>query len=307
VEQFALQTSVLRRLSSAILARRQLRQELAACPDFTARELIALERLLKRAPKWGTLEREVAGYLDLDLGDPQDALKFLQVDFWLRTNILRAVRLHLHRQSPMTILDVGCGPAMFPFVCRFWGHHAVGLDQSPDHCGPAERLVYAMMPAVLGIPVQRQTIQAFVPIELSQRYDLVCAFMICFNQHQRPQEWTCEEWRFFLQDLCQHINPSGRIHLALNDHSAKYGQLQYYDESTLTLFTTWGRVEGGGRVTVFRDRVVAEGGSRSLGTRASSPVEPSSVSMSRNALVEPAIASSTAVLTTTRKAATNAS
>ena len=252
------QTFLFRRLSSSVLARRQLQQELAECPDFSLGELTYLERVLKRAHNWRAVKREVTKHLDLDFGDPQDALKFLRVDFWLRTNILRAVRLGLHRQSPMKILDLGCGSAIFPFVCRFWGHHAVGLDQPLDRCQPAETVVYATMPAVLGIPVQRETILASVPIELSQSYDLVCAFMICFNQHQRPQEWTCAEWKFFLQDLCQHMNPSGRIHLGFNAHAAKYGRLRYYDEPTLALFSTWGRVEDGGRVTIFRDRVVGE-------------------------------------------------
>ena len=33
--------------------------------------------------------------------------------------------------------------------------------------------------------MQRKDIQAFVPMELNQSYDLICAFMVCFNQHQR--------------------------------------------------------------------------------------------------------------------------
>ena len=114
-----------------------------------------------------------------------DALKFLKINFWLRANILRAVRLNLHRQPRMKILDLGCGSAMLPFVCRFWGHDAVGLDRSLDQFSPAEKIVYGSLPEILGVPVQRKDIQAFVPMELNQSYDLICAFMVCFNQHQR--------------------------------------------------------------------------------------------------------------------------
>ena len=222
--------------------------ELADCPDFGLRALLRLERVIKQTEHWRLLENQVAKYSDLDFGDPYDALKFLKINFWLRTNILRAVRLNLHRQPRMKVMDLGCGSSMLPFVCRFWGHDAVGLDRPLDQFSRAEKIVYGSLPEILGVSVQREDIQAYVPIALDQSYDLIYAFMVCFNQHQQAHEWTRDEWDYCLRDLCRHVNAGGKLFLSLNEHTAKYGDLRYYDEPTRDLFESFGYVDHRGGV-----------------------------------------------------------
>lgn len=199
----------------------RVRLKVWRCKAFTFRKLVEIEGRAKHSQVWAAVEIEAAKARLLDYGDPLDALKYLHTDYWLRENVIRAAGLGLHRQSPLKILDLGTGTAMFPYVCSLLGHQVAGLDQPFETCRPDELRVYSVMPTVLGVPVQRAAIKPFEPISLVGTYDLVTAFMICFNEHRKPQEWQRAEWEFFLADLAQYVNPGGRICLAFNPHEEK--------------------------------------------------------------------------------------
>jgi hypothetical protein len=235
----------------------RVRRKVWRCKGFSFRQLVEIEARAKRSETWAALEEETAAVRTLNYGDPLDALKYLHTDYWLRENVIRAAGLGLHRQPPLKILDLGTGSAMFPYVCSLLGHQAVGLDQPFEACRRDEQKVYSLMPAVLGVPVQQAAIKAFEPISLAGTYDLITAFMICFNEHRQPKEWQRAEWEFFLSDLCQYVTPGGSIALAFNPHVEKYGVLKFYDDAILALFRQWGRVDRPGHVTIFRDRVVS--------------------------------------------------
>ena len=71
-----------------------------------------------------------------------------------------------------------------------------------------------------------QRIDAFRPLpNFGQKFDLITAFMICFNNHKMPGLWGVPEWEFFLDDLAKHLKPRGRVWLELN---------QEYDETFYT-------------------------------------------------------------------------
>jgi hypothetical protein len=234
----------------------RVRLKVWRCKGFSFRKLAEIEARAKRSAVWTALEIEAAKSRALDFGDPLDALKYLHTDFWLRENVIRAAALGLHRPPRLKILDLGTGSALFPYVCSLLGHEVAGLDKPFDCCRPDELNVYSVLPAVLGVPVQRTCINAFEPIGLTGTYDLITAFMICFNNHQQADEWEAEEWRFFLSDLCQYVNPGGRVSLAFNPHVERYGALKFYDEAILSLLTGWGRMEETGQITILRDRVL---------------------------------------------------
>lgn len=216
-----------------------------------------LEHRIRRSPEWRQLQIEARRHQELWFGDPHDACKFLSLDFWLRENIHRALRVKLHRREPSAVLDLGCGSGLFPFVCRFFGHTAVGLDKPINYCRPDEAIVYSLMTNTLQVSVNRSMIEAFTPMEVVDTYDVITAFMICFNDHQQSTEWGRSEWIYFLADAASHLRPKGSLYLALNPHHERYGSLKYFDQNILDLLTSCGTVDRReGTVTIVREQLL---------------------------------------------------
>ena len=70
---------------------------------------------------------------------------------------------------------------------------------------------------MLGVQRVIWRVQPFVPLpDLGDKFDLVTAFMICFNNHKMPDLWGVPEWEFFLDDLVRHLSPRGRVWLEFN-------------------------------------------------------------------------------------------
>ena len=135
----------------------------------------------------------------------------LELRPWLRRKLYYADRLGLRTSAPQSILDLGCGAGYFPWICRRLGHRVQGLDL--DTQGMFNALV-----EYLRLPRQTWRIQAHERLpDFEQRFDLITAFEICFNNHGRPDLWGPEAWEFFLRDLVEHqLSPQGRVYFTLN-------------------------------------------------------------------------------------------
>ena len=109
-----------------------------------------------------------------------------------------------------SILDLGCGAGYFLYIAQLLGHSGVGLD--------IDRLpMFREITSLLGVRRVVQRIEAFRPLpDLGKKFDLITAFMICFNDHKMPGLWKVPEWEFFLDDLAKHLTSRGRIWLELN-------------------------------------------------------------------------------------------
>jgi SAM-dependent methyltransferase len=154
------------------------------------------------------------------VADPgADWPKYLDLDRWIRVNIRRIRQLDLDLARPKHILDLGCGAGYFLYIAQLLGHSGVGLDM--------DRLpMFREITRLLGVRRVVQRIQAFRPLpNFGQKFDVVTAFMICFNNHKMPGLWGVPEWEFFLDDLAKHLKPRGRVWLELN---------QEYDETFYT-------------------------------------------------------------------------
>jgi hypothetical protein len=140
--------------------------------------------------------------------------KYLDVDVWVYESLRRAFHLGLQRPGPRKrILDLGTGAGYFPYICRYYGHIPEALD-IPDN------EMYNQIIVRLGIKRYSQYIQKFESLHIKSRYDLVTAFMICFNNHKTPEVWHIEEWDFFLSHLSkENIDPGGTIFLLFNAES----------------------------------------------------------------------------------------
>jgi SAM-dependent methyltransferase len=145
------------------------------------------------------------------VADPgADWPKYLDLDRWIGVNIRRICQLELDLVRPKRVLDLGCGAGYFLHIAQLLGHSGVGLDM--------DRLaMFRDITRLLDVRRVVQQIQPFRPLpNFGQKFDLVTAFMICFNNHKMPELWGVPEWEFFLDDLAKHLKPRGRVWLELN-------------------------------------------------------------------------------------------
>ena len=136
--------------------------------------------------------------------------KYLDLERWIGINIRRIRALELDVSRPKRILDLGCGAGYFLYIAQLLGHSGLGLD--------IDRVsMFREVTRLLSVHRVVQRIDAFRPLpDLGQKFNLITAFMICFNDHKMPSLWQVPEWEFFLDDLAKHLTPRGRVWLELN-------------------------------------------------------------------------------------------
>lgn len=183
-------------------------------------------------------------YFEAAAQDPIGAAKFCDFEYWRRLNILRAARLGLHRSSSLKILDIGCGPGYFLEACRHFGHEVVGADLPVEEMISVDATIYGSLTSALACRqnILPRKVTAFTKLDIDGSFDVITAFMICFNNHAKPNVWGVDEWRFFLDDASSHLNPDGRLFLQLNEDLRSYPDLLYYNAEQLNLFRALGSV-----------------------------------------------------------------
>jgi len=136
--------------------------------------------------------------------------KYLDLERWIEINIRRIRELELDLSRPKRILDLGCGAGYFLYIAQLLGHSGLGLDM--------DRLaMFREITRLLGVHRVVQRIDAFRALpDFGRKFNLITAFMICFNNHKMPGLWKVPEWEFFLHDLAKHLTPRGRVWLELN-------------------------------------------------------------------------------------------
>jgi SAM-dependent methyltransferase len=180
--------------------------------------------------------------------DPAGPAKYASYRLWLWRNIHRAARLGLHCSGTRRIFDIGAGPGYFIAVGRALGHYCQGIDVPEDLLSSLEQRVYSSLLRSLGCAgcVSRYCIEPFTPLPRSvAEYDLITAFLVCFNRHRQPDEWGVAEWQYFVEDALIRLRPGGSLVLGLNDHPERFGKLLFYDQPLLDYFQSIGRVAGG--------------------------------------------------------------
>ncbi|HMJ06600.1 MAG TPA: class I SAM-dependent methyltransferase [Chthoniobacterales bacterium] len=145
------------------------------------------------------------------VSDPGDAPeKYLNLREWIEVNIRRVRDLDLDFGSRQRILDIGSGAGYFLYICKWLGHDVLGLDLD-------ESAMFAELTKLLEVPRVIWRIERYQPLpELGEKFDLITAHMICFNDHKTDHVWGPAEWDFFLKDARSHLQPKGRIQLGFN-------------------------------------------------------------------------------------------
>jgi SAM-dependent methyltransferase len=142
-------------------------------------------------------------------GPTEDWPKYLELERWIEINIRRIREIELDLARPKRILDLGCGTGYFLYIAQLLGHGGLGLDLD-------ELPMFSDMTRLLGVRRVIWEIQAFGPLPDLDKFDLITAFLVCFNRHKQADVWGVAEWEFFLNDLAKHLNPRGRVWLELN-------------------------------------------------------------------------------------------
>ncbi len=139
--------------------------------------------------------------------------KYLNYRFWLKESLIRFYKLGLHCDKKKTILDIGTGTGYFPFICNEFSHQGFCLDV-PDN------ELYDQITDSLGLIKFKKYINSFEYLQLNtnERFDLITAYMICFNNHKEENLWSYEEWEFFISDLQNnYLKKDGKILLNFNE------------------------------------------------------------------------------------------
>lgn len=163
-----------------------------------------------------SIERKLPAHI-LSTKNPSDDIsenKYSNYKFWVKECLIRFYKLKLYKQrSKLNILDLGTGFGFFPYICKTLKHGAECLD-SPDS------ELYSEVISYLGLTRYEETIEENKPILLNgsnEKYDLITAFMICFNNHKTKKLWGEAEWRFFISDMYNnHLSEGGSIYLNFN-------------------------------------------------------------------------------------------
>jgi SAM-dependent methyltransferase len=136
--------------------------------------------------------------------------KYLNLSKWISKNLRRVRDLELDFGRRKRILDIGCGAGYFLHICNWLGHDVVGLDID-------DVPMYREMTQLLGLDRIVWRVEPFKRLpRLAIKFDLITAFMICFNGHKGPNLWATNQWRFFLVLLHTHVYTCGCICLVFD-------------------------------------------------------------------------------------------
>ena len=142
-------------------------------------------------------------------GPTEDWPKYLDLERWIGVNIRRIREIEVDLMRPKRILDLGCGTGYFLYIAKLLGHEGLGLDLD-------ELPMFDDLTRLLDVRRVIWEIKAFDPLPDLGKFDLITAFLICFNRHKQVDVWGVPEWNFFLDDLAKHLTARGRVWLELN-------------------------------------------------------------------------------------------
>ena len=161
------------------------------------------------------VDMRIASLNKYKLSNPGESFeKYLDTNFWICETLIRFYNLNLHQMTrKLRILDLGTGFGYFPFICNYYGHMAESIDMGNNE-------LYNSTILALDVLRYDQTIHAYTKLDLNKKYDLITAFMICFNGHKSSDLWHIKEWDFFLESLKENnLLRGGKVFLSFNQES----------------------------------------------------------------------------------------
>ena len=175
--------------------------------------------------------------------------KYLDARKWLTRNAQYVRKLGLVLNPPRDVLDLGCGAGFFLFGVKRLGSRVLGVDLDHDPIFNDMNRLFAIERIGFGI-----TRGVRLPELGGCKFDLITAWMICFNNYEHEETiWGPEDWDFLLDDLSERLTPSGRIIFSLN------AQLdgRFYTEETEKLFARRSDLMDGRMIIFTKSRLDA--------------------------------------------------
>ena len=138
-------------------------------------------------------------------------------DYWVGVNVKRVQDLWLDRSPPLQILDLGCGPGYFLYLCRLFGHEGLGLD-------PDDEPFFRGTTKFFGVRRDRspnQCAEAVCPISAKHSTSSPRIAFVSTESNERENgtwlEWTEADWKYFIDDVrSRFLKPDGRLLLEFN-------------------------------------------------------------------------------------------
>ena len=169
---------------------------------FERKRKLRVEELLAQ------LDQHELERIRLQYAEGSDSIwsKYLDARKWLARNIDYAERFGWVLDPPRDTLDLGCGAGYFLFVMRQLGSNVLGLDLEDPIFNDILRVLQ-----IERVPF-RITRQEKLPDFGTRKFDVITAWMICFNNYDRDDTiWGPRDWDYLLNDLTEKLRPDGRI------------------------------------------------------------------------------------------------
>lgn len=157
------------------------------------------------------------------------------MEAWNRAKVLGV----FDAERQLRVLDIGTGAGCLPFVCRYLGHEAIGMDL------PHTRDHHAVLRQSLGIDIIKHRIAAGRPLPMPPaKFDLITAFRVQFDRRKDGVPWSAEDWSFFLDNLRDnYLADNGRLAMrvrlqdsARRDLFANRGGVLPHEKQKLVIF-----------------------------------------------------------------------
>lgn len=129
---------------------------------------------------------------------------------WIQEKLSVALWMGLDTAPKKRILDLGTGAGWFVYVARKLGHECYGTDI-------LDRPEYDAGYDFLGIDILGELTYPMQKMNLDGKFDYITTMRSFLGQ--RPQAWSKDEWKFFLEDMDNHLNEGGALYLACNSGS----------------------------------------------------------------------------------------
>jgi hypothetical protein len=165
---------------------------------------------------------DAAGYRKIQLAYLQpgqaDAatIKYLDPIQWFDVKLNSALKMDLHKRSPMSILELEPGPGHFVAIGRYFGHRVRGAGPALEAAPSSQRHhLFEALSEIFGARQETLEIDAFRPLaDLGERFDLVATFMPTFAAYGNGRSWMTDAWRFLVDDIkLRLLKPGGAIFL----------------------------------------------------------------------------------------------
>lgn len=152
------------------------------------------------------------------------SVKYADLGYWGRRNVLLAQWLDLDRSPPLDILDIGAGSGNFGMVVQSMGHTYLATDVADpwyDELCKLTNVERMVAPVVRG--------ERYVPVD--RKFDMITIMLPAFHRKTvkgKRQYWAVEDWREFLLGLVEDmLKPNGRIFILMPLDKADDGTLSY--------------------------------------------------------------------------------